>query len=206
VIQTELTGVDRGIISCDRYSGYKRFARLNPKVVLAYCWAHQRRDFLDLANSYPDLLPWAFEWVQAIGELHHLNGLRLRLAVGSEARTAAHCTLVQAVKKMADACAACVINPELSPPAAKVLESMTGSGAHHGWIFSVFPNENAWWRWPTPSAMRCKPTTVQTPANLGLQSVASAMPRCCPLHTLLARKDPLRFRRSPQQSYDQKPS
>ena len=125
VIQIELTGVDHGIISCDRYSGYKRFARLNPAVVLAYCWAHQRRDFLDLANSYPDLSPWAFEWVQAIGELYHLNGLRLQLAVGSEARTAAHCALVQAVKKMADTCAACVINPELSPPAAKVLESMT---------------------------------------------------------------------------------
>ena len=124
VIQTELAGVDRGIISCDRYSGYKRFARLNPGVVLAYCWAHQRRDFLDLANSYPDLSPWAFEWVQAIGELYHLNGLRLRLAIGSEARTAAHCTLEQAVKKMADACAACVINPQLSAPAAKVLESM----------------------------------------------------------------------------------
>ena len=53
VIIAELAGVDKGIISCDRYSGYKRFARLNTGVVLAFCWAHQRRDFLDLANSYP---------------------------------------------------------------------------------------------------------------------------------------------------------
>jgi transposase len=30
VIIAELAGVDEGIISCDRYSGYKRFARLNP--------------------------------------------------------------------------------------------------------------------------------------------------------------------------------
>ncbi len=52
VIIAELAGVNQGIISCDRYSGYKRFARLNPGVVLAFCWAHQRRDFLDLANSY----------------------------------------------------------------------------------------------------------------------------------------------------------
>jgi len=45
VIRVELAGVDQGVISCDRYSGYKRFARLNPGVVLAFCWAHVRRDF-----------------------------------------------------------------------------------------------------------------------------------------------------------------
>ena len=38
VIEGELAGVDSGIISCDRYSGYKRFARLNPGVLLGYCW------------------------------------------------------------------------------------------------------------------------------------------------------------------------
>jgi transposase len=40
VVQGELDGVDSGIISCDRYSAYKRFARLNPGVLLAFCWAH----------------------------------------------------------------------------------------------------------------------------------------------------------------------
>ena len=59
VIIAELAGVDQGIISCDRYSGYKRFARLNPGVVLAFCWAHVRRDFLELANSYPQSSKWA---------------------------------------------------------------------------------------------------------------------------------------------------
>ena len=38
--------------------------------------------------------------------------------------------------------------------------------------------------------LRCKPGGVQTPANLGLQSVARAMQRCCPPHRILARKDP----------------
>lgn len=66
VIIAELAGVDQGVISCDRYSGYKRFARLNPGVVLAFCWAHQRRDFLDLANSYPDSAEWALQWVDTI--------------------------------------------------------------------------------------------------------------------------------------------
>ena len=76
VVQGELDGVVGGIISCDRYSAYKKFARLNPGVLLAFCWAHQRRDYLELANSYPHLLPWAMAWVNAIGELYHLNGLR----------------------------------------------------------------------------------------------------------------------------------
>jgi transposase len=59
VIIAELAGVDQGIIGCDRYSGYKRFARMNPGVVLAFCWAHVRRDFLELANSYLQSAEWA---------------------------------------------------------------------------------------------------------------------------------------------------
>lgn len=125
VIVAELAGVDQGIISCDRYSGYKRFARLNPGVVLAFCWAHQRRDFLDLANSYPESAEWALQWVDKIGQLYHLNGLRLRLPIGSTQRTTAQSDLEQALQQMATACAAGVANAELFPPAAKVLASMT---------------------------------------------------------------------------------
>jgi transposase len=125
VIQAELAGVDQGIISCDRYSGYKRFARLNPGVVLAYCWAHQRRDFLDLANSYPDETPWALTWVDAIGHLYHLNGLRLAFQVGSAGRDAAQDALQQAVNNMAIACGSALADPELFPPCDKVLQSMS---------------------------------------------------------------------------------
>ena len=90
VVQGELEGVDRGIISCDRYVAYKRFARLNPGVLLAFCWSHQRRDYLELANSYPLLLPWAMLWVDAIGEVYHLNELRLRAPRGSAERLERH--------------------------------------------------------------------------------------------------------------------
>jgi hypothetical protein len=30
---------------------------------LAFCWAHQRRDFLELVNSYPQSAEWALQWV-----------------------------------------------------------------------------------------------------------------------------------------------
>jgi len=38
---------DRVIIVCDRYSAYKKLARLLPIILLAFCWAHVRRDFLN---------------------------------------------------------------------------------------------------------------------------------------------------------------
>ena len=125
VIMAEFTGVKQGIISCDRYSAYKRFARLNPGIKLAFCWAHQRRDFLDLANSYPESTAWAFEWVDRIGNLYHLNAVRLKLLLGSPQRVSAQLALEQAVQQMASDCAAGAANHETFPPAAKVLESMT---------------------------------------------------------------------------------
>jgi transposase len=125
VIVAELAGVGQGVISCDRYSGYKRFARLNPGVVLAFCWAHVRRDFLVLANSYPQSAEWALQWVDMIGQLYHLNGLRLNTSMDSAERVLTQHDLVQALQQMATRCASEVANHELFPPAAKVLESMT---------------------------------------------------------------------------------
>jgi len=125
VVEAELTGVDRGFISCDRYVAYKKFARLHPGVVLAFCWAHQRRDFLGLGNDYPALWRWAMGWVDAIAELYHLNGLRLQARNGSAARAAHHADLQQAVQRMADARNGALADPLLAEPAAKVLRSMT---------------------------------------------------------------------------------
>jgi transposase len=125
VVMTELAGVKQGIISCDRYSGYKRFARLNPGVVLAFCWAHQRRDFLDLANSYPESAEWALQWVDRIGHLYHLNRLRLNASPDTPERISAQLVLEQAVQQMALDCSLGVANHKLFPPAAKVLQSMT---------------------------------------------------------------------------------
>ena len=125
VVQTELAGVDSGFISCDRYAAYKKFARLNPGIVLAFCWAHQRRDFLELANDYPAVSPWALGWVAAIAELYHLNGLRLQARCGSAERATHHADLQQAVQRMATQREGALADPVLAEPAAKVLQSMT---------------------------------------------------------------------------------
>ena len=65
------------IVICDRYSAYKKLARLNLAVTLAFCWAHVRRDFLTLARSYTELNDWGLDWVDEISTLFHLNNQRI---------------------------------------------------------------------------------------------------------------------------------
>ena len=67
------------IVICDRYSAYKSLARQMPFIVLAFCWAHVRRDYLDAARKYPTLEEWALCWIEKIGELYHINNQRCKL-------------------------------------------------------------------------------------------------------------------------------
>ncbi len=70
--------VEALIFSCDRYSAYKCLANEISIIILAFCWAHVRRDFLQLARSYPKLSDWALGWVEEIARLYHVNGQRLQ--------------------------------------------------------------------------------------------------------------------------------
>ncbi len=65
------------ILVCDRYSAYKALRnRLPETFVLAYCWAHQRRDFDRASAGLPDLQAWVDSWLERIGRLFHLAKLR----------------------------------------------------------------------------------------------------------------------------------
>ena len=66
------------IVICDRYSAYKSLARQMPFIILAFCWAHVRRDFLDAATKYTELEDWSLYWVEKIGDLYHLNNQRCK--------------------------------------------------------------------------------------------------------------------------------
>jgi transposase len=68
---------DRVIIVCDRYSAYKKLARLSDVILLAFCWAHVRRDYLDAGRSFTELESWALRWKGKIALLYHHNTLRL---------------------------------------------------------------------------------------------------------------------------------
>ena len=66
------------VIVCDRYSAYKRLARLlGGTVTLAFCWAHLRRDFLQCAAAEVRLAGWTETWLGRIATIYRLNEARL---------------------------------------------------------------------------------------------------------------------------------
>ena len=63
---------------CDRYSAYKKLARLlGGLLTLAWCWSHQRRDFIDCAAGQVSLTQWCQEWIERIASIFHLNDARM---------------------------------------------------------------------------------------------------------------------------------
>lgn len=65
-----------GILNSDRYRAYFGLLSSDWKIKLAYCWSHQRRDFVNLGEGYPRFAQWAQQWVGLINQLFALNGRR----------------------------------------------------------------------------------------------------------------------------------
>jgi transposase len=73
-----------GVLEVDRYSGYKAMAQVKSgRMVLAFCWAHVRRDFVRVGKGWLELTPWALSGLRRIRQLYRLNRERLRSALGS---------------------------------------------------------------------------------------------------------------------------
>ena len=78
VPEEHLGPVEEGILVVDRYAAYQAMAQVKAgTIVLAFCWAHVRRDFLGVARSWPDQETWALEWIDRIGGLYACTDRRL---------------------------------------------------------------------------------------------------------------------------------
>jgi transposase len=124
VVEAELAGVEHGLLSCDRHSAYQKHARQHPGIVLAFCWAHQRRDWLMLGNDHPELQAWAMQWVEQIAQLYHLHELRAQAAAHGGDYAALEAQLRCAVQGMAERRDAALADATTHSAARKVLLSM----------------------------------------------------------------------------------
>jgi transposase len=114
-----------GIMVVDRYKAYQAVDKVkNGLIVLAFCWAHVRRDFLATARSWPDQEAWAMGWVERIGELYRLNNERLRVRHDAATFAVADGILRAAVTTFGGQGEAELGAPDLHPAQRKVLESL----------------------------------------------------------------------------------
>jgi transposase len=123
------------VLVCDRYSAYNCLAKDHDKLMLAYCWAHVRRDVLKAARSWPALESWMCAWVDDIRALYCLNQARLEgwdETVPRDQPAAAcaerHCDLETHVSQMQARCEASLLDPDLHLVQKKVLSSL-----HNHW-------------------------------------------------------------------------
>ncbi len=114
-----------GILNVDRFPSY--FGLLGPdwNIKLAYCWSHQRRDFVNLGEGCQRHKEWAQEWVGLINLLFKANRKRRKAwfkqrsdfsALDQEVRWQ-----VEEIKKRLDRELA---DGQLAPEQEKILKSM----------------------------------------------------------------------------------
>jgi len=115
----------RGVLVVDRYSAYKAMSWVKPGfIVLAFCWAHVRRDFIRVGKGWPQSKTWALEWLRRIRVLYRLNRRRLAAENGSAAFREADDGLRQAVAQMKAQMETELAKTDLPTPCRKALESL----------------------------------------------------------------------------------
>jgi transposase len=121
VPQDHLPKDPQGIINADRYIVYKI---LGEKILIAFCWSHVRRDFVQVRDGYRRLRAWGQKWVDKINEIFHLNDKRLEVLSNPKEFQIRDRTLRDAIDAMADERERQLADSNLRKAARKVLDSL----------------------------------------------------------------------------------
>jgi transposase len=115
----------RGVLVVDRYSAYKAMSWVKDGVlVLAFCWAHVRRDFIRVGKGWPELKAWALQWLRRIRVLYRRNDRRLAVEKDAPVFGEADGNLRQAVAEMKVQMETELAQSDLATPCRKALESL----------------------------------------------------------------------------------
>jgi transposase len=116
----------QGVMMVDRYSGYKAMQQVKAgNLILAFCWAHVRRDFVRVGKGYPELTSWALQWLERIRALYRLNRERLRQTTDTAEFATADALLRQHVAAMVAQRDTELAADKLREPCRKVLHSLS---------------------------------------------------------------------------------
>lgn len=112
-----------GTLNVDRFAAYKVIAKKG-LFILAFCWAHVRRDFLAHAKGYVQQEAWALTWIDRIGNLYHINNQRIQHKPKSKLFHEKDGELKKAISNMRDELNRQLTDPALLPSAKKILKSL----------------------------------------------------------------------------------
>lgn len=113
------------VLMVDRYSAYKAMAQVKRgNVVLVFCWAHVRRDFVKVGKGWPDHKEWALAWLRRIRELYGHDRYRRGAKADSDEFTTADADLRQTVAAMRAQADSELADPKLPTPCHEVLTSL----------------------------------------------------------------------------------
>ena len=118
-------GDARGILNVDRASNFKAMRQVKEgRILLAFCWAHVRRDFLMIYASWPNLETWAIGWLDRIATLYDHNDARLAVRHDAAAFANADKLVRQDVAAIAQQRDAELQQADLHPACRKALTSL----------------------------------------------------------------------------------
>jgi transposase len=125
VPETHFRAESRGVLVVDRYAAYKAMIWVKDGVlVLAFCWAHVRRDFIRVGKGWPELKTWALQWLRRIRGLYRRNDRRLAAPKDAAAFGEADGRLRQAVAEMKTQRETELGRVDLATSCRKALESL----------------------------------------------------------------------------------
>jgi transposase len=115
----------RVVLMVDRYSAYKAMAQVKlGNIVLVFCWAHVRRDFVKVGKGWPEHKEWALAWLRRIRELYRQDRCRRTAKTGTAEFIAADAELRSTAAAMRAQTDAELADPKLPTPCRKVLTSL----------------------------------------------------------------------------------
>jgi transposase len=114
-----------GVLMVDRLASYKAMAQVKEgKLKLAFCWAHQRRDFVQVGKGWEEHKEWALGWLRRIRAMYRCNRQRLAVLIKPAECAVADAALRATVEAMRVQMETELADPHLSPPCRRALESL----------------------------------------------------------------------------------
>lgn len=115
----------RTVLMVDRYSADKAMFQVKlGNAVLAFCWAHVRRDFITVGKGWPENKEWALAWLGRIRELYRHDHCRRGAETSSAKFSLADADLRETVAVMHAQAEAELADPKRPTPCSKVLASL----------------------------------------------------------------------------------